>query len=181
MASKVDSLLSSFEMVIKEPWTGRLSISERVMFLVYDPSEQRKVDFRMADFETATKKAAKKWVLISLKTCFPSWMANHEYREEYFNNPEALVDQLEADFKQYTISFLNKAIAQSHTDDNTLVAIKDVSALFGFARLSDVLNFVSDEFKGRLLIFFPGEYDKNHYRLLDARDGWSYLARPITI
>jgi len=25
-----------------------------------------------------------------------------------------------------------------------------------------------------------GEFEKNHYRLLDARDGWSYLARPIT-
>ena len=34
--------------------------------------------------------------------------------------------------------------------------------------------------KGRLLVFFPGVYEQNNYRLLDARDGWNYLAFPIT-
>ena len=33
---------------------------------------------------------------------------------------------------------------------------------------------------GRLVVFFPGEYEQNNYRLLDARDGWSYMAVPIT-
>jgi len=35
--------------------------------------------------------------------------------------------------------------------------------------------------EGRLLVFFPGEYHpENHtYRLLDARDGWNYLAVPL--
>ena len=33
---------------------------------------------------------------------------------------------------------------------------------------------------GRLLIFFPGSYENNNYRLLDAYDGWNYLAVPIT-
>jgi hypothetical protein len=31
-----------------------------------------------------------------------------------------------------------------------------------------------------LLVFFPGQFDNNNYRLLDARDGWNYLAVPIT-
>ena len=72
-----------------------------------------------------------------------------------------------------------KEKVKANADENTLSAITGVSSLFGFARLSDVLNGCSTAFKGRLLIFFPGEYHKNHYRLLDARDGWSYLARPI--
>jgi len=29
------------------------------------------------------------------------------------------------------------------------------------------------------LVFFPGERDGSNYRLLDARDGWNYLATPI--
>ncbi len=181
MASKVDSLLSSFDLVIQEPWTGTLATSERMMFLVYDPAEQRKIDFRLPDFETATRKAGKNWVLISMKSCFPTWMAGHEYREEYFNDPEALVDQLEFDFKNFAISFINQAITEHGTDEQTLVAIKDVSSLFGFCRLSDILNGIHTDFKGRLLVLFPGEFDKNHYRLLDARDGWNYLARPITL
>ena len=107
-------------------------------------------------------------------------MANHDYKEEYFNDPETLVDQLEAEFKQFAINFLIEEMKKQSTDDNTLIAIRDISSLFGFNRMSDILNGCANAFKGRMLIFFPGEYDKNHYRLLDARDGWSYLARPIT-
>jgi hypothetical protein len=180
MANKIDTLLSSYELVIAEPWSGTLSTSERFLFLVFDPAELRRVEARLGDFELATKKNRKRWELVSLKPCFPTWMSNHEYRDEYFNDPESLVDQLEAEFKQYAIDYINTEIKKRNPDDQTLIAIKDVSSLFGFGRLSDVLNSLSNEFKGRLLILFPGEYDKNHYRLLDARDGWSYLARPIT-
>jgi hypothetical protein len=66
-------------------------------------------------------------------------------------------------------------------DENTLIALKDVSSIFGFARLSEILKNCDKDLKGRLLIFFPGEFEQNHYRLLDARDGWDYLARPITL
>ena len=34
--------------------------------------------------------------------------------------------------------------------------------------------------QGRLLVLFPGEYENNNYRLLDARPGWNYQAVPIT-
>jgi hypothetical protein len=44
-----------------------------------------------------------------------------------------------------------------------------------------VLKKVVNDIRGRLLVFFPGEYEDNIYRLLDARDGWSYLAVPITL
>jgi len=90
-----------------------------------------------------------------------------------------LVDQLESEFRKYAIDFLINEIQKNNTDENTLVVIKDVSSLFGFVRLSTVLDGVTNSFKGRLLVLFPGEFDKNQFRLLDARDGWSYLARPI--
>ena len=180
MASKIDQLLSAYELVINEPWSSSLSGQERVWFLVYDPAEQRKVDLRIGDFEMATTKAGKRWITISLKKCFPTWMSYHDYKEEYFAEPETLVDQLEAEFKQFATDFLIKEMERFGTDTNTLIAITDISSMFGFSRMSDVLNGCANAFKGRMLIFFPGEYDKNHYRLLDARDGWSYLARPIT-
>ena len=180
MASKADQLLAAYELVVNEPWSTSLSGQERVWFLVYDPAEQRKIDLRIGDFETATIKAGKRWVNISLKKCFPIWMANHEYKEEYFADPQTLVDQLEAEFKQFAIEFLVNAIKEQLTDENTLIAISDISSLFGFSRMSDIINGCSNAFKGRMLIFFPGEHAKNQYRLLDARDGWSYLARPIT-
>lgn len=181
MASKVDVLLQNFEAVMNEPWQGTLSLSERMYFLVYDPAEQRKVDFRLPDFESATLRAGKKWKSLSMHGYFTEWMAKNEYREAYFEDPEALVDSLEGEFKDHIVGRLTKEIEELKADKNTLVAITNVTALFGFCRLSDVLNGINTDFQGRVLIFFPGEFEKNHYRLLDARDGWSYLARPITI
>ncbi len=72
MQSKLDQLLEVFEKVVNEPWSSALSGQERIWFLVYDPAEQRKVDFRLEDFEASTLKAGKKWKSISLKKCFPS-------------------------------------------------------------------------------------------------------------
>ena len=179
--SKIDQLVMAFEKVVKEPWSTSLSGQERIWFLVYDPAEQRKVDLRLGDFETATSKAQKKWKGISLKNCFPTWMANHEYREDYFKDPEYIVDQLEAEFIPFAIQYLKDELKKIDQDQNTLIAIKDVSALFGLVRLSEILKSCDKDFNGRMLIFFPGEFAHNHYRLLDARDGWDYLARPITL
>ena len=71
MSNLVDRLLTAYELVLKEPWSTALSGKERVWFLVYDPAEQRKVDLRLGDFETATRKAGKRWVCISLKIASP--------------------------------------------------------------------------------------------------------------
>ena len=180
MANSVDDLLNAYEKVVNGNWEVTLSGQERIWFLVYEPEMQRKVDFRLGDFENATKKAGKKWATASLKEAFPSWMANHDYREEYFSEPDMLVDQLEFEFKNWLISHSVESINQQNADENTVLAITDVASIFGFARLSDILNQVAHQVKGRLLVFFPGEFEKNQFRLLDARDGWSYLARPIT-
>jgi len=181
MPNRIDDLLTAYDKVVNEPWSTSIAGQERVWFLVYDPADQRMVDFRLKDFETTTIKAGKKWRSISLKPCFPNWMANHEYREEYFKNPEYIVDQLEAEFIPYTINYLRSAMTGLDQDRDTVIAIRDVSSIFGFLRLSEIIKSCDRDIKGRMLIFFPGEFDQNHYRLLDARDGWDYLARPITI
>ncbi len=181
MATRIELLIEAYSKVVKEPWSSALSGQERIWFLVYDPSEQRKIELHMGEFETVAVRAGKSWKSVSLKNCFPSWMANHEYKEDYFTSPEYIVDQLEAEFIPYAIDFLKNELSKLDQNENTLIAIKDVSALFGFARLSEILKSCDKYFKGRLLIFFPGEFEQNHYRLLDARDGWDYLARPITL
>lgn len=179
MNNLIDKLLFAFETVLKQPWATNLSGKEKVWFLVYDPSEQRKVDFRYNDFLTIIAKANKKAVEISLKKVFAVWMATHEYKEEYFNDPDCLQDQLELNFKDYTVNFCLEELNKQGSDNNTVIILKDVSALYGFVRLSLVIDGLSNYINGRMLVFFPGEYEKNQYRLLGARDGWNYLARPI--
>ena len=181
MANNIDGLIQAYEKVVSGKWQETLSAQERIWFLVYDPDSQRKVDFRLIDFENTTKKAGKKWVRISFKDCFPDWMASHEYREEYFSDPESLIDQLEFDFKAFAIENTIQKIRNHQIDNETVVAFTDVASLLGFARLSDILNSIAGEVKGRLLVFFPGEFEKNQFRLLNARDGWSYLDRKSVV
>jgi hypothetical protein len=66
-------------------------------------------------------------------------------------------------------------------DEDTIVGITGAGSLFGLGpvRLSKVVEEVESLIRGRLLVFFPGERDGHNYRLLEARDGWSYLALAI--
>ena len=181
MISKTDVLINNYEKVVREPWNPNLSGQEKVWFLVYDPTEQRKVMFRLGDFERVTRKHKRDWLHVSLADAFPLWMAEHEYREEYFQSPAEIQDQVETGFKEFVVERIKKTIIGAPNIENTVLTITDANALFGFIKLSDVLNDLYAYNKGRMLIFFPGEYQNNHYRLMDARDGWSYLARPITV
>ena len=57
-----------------------------------------------------------------------------------------------------------------------------VASLYGFMRVSELIRSVEPSIHGRLLIvLFPGTKNENNYRLLDARDGWNYLANSITL
>src|SRR5438046_6939708 len=89
--------------------------------------------------------------------------------------------KLRRDFVQFTAGQLREALTAEVVDEDTVVAVQGVACLFGFTRFSLVLKEVVKDIRGRLVVFFPGEKDGNNYRLLDARDGWNYLAVPITL
>jgi hypothetical protein len=61
-----------------------------------------------------------------------------------------------------------------------VVAVTGLSSLFDFMRVSSLIDRVEDSVRGRLLVLFPGEYSGNVYRFMDARDGFNYMAVPIT-
>jgi hypothetical protein len=62
-----------------------------------------------------------------------------------------------------------------------LLAIAGAGSLLGLSLVSSLIEKVAPQIPGRLLLLFPGRYDAEVYRLLDARDGWNYRAtnRPI--
>jgi hypothetical protein len=75
---------------------------------------------------------------------------------------------------------LIEALQSVPSAEETVVAVHGVASLFGFLRISEILPMVDAHIRGRLLVFFPGVYEQENYRLLDARDGWNYHAVPIT-
>ena len=63
--------------------------------------------------------------------------------------------------------------------DRDILALSGAGALFGLMRVSTLTEKVAPDIRGRLLLLFPGRHENGIYRLLDARDGWTYRATPI--
>ena len=176
--SRIEGLLQAYEKLVKLPWSGSLSGAEKVWFAVYEPSQERRLLFRLPEFETVTNKAGHGWLHVGLSSLFAEWMGNHRYREGYFEDPEAMDLALQA-FAQHVADHVAAVLRLPDADENSVVALSRVGSLFGLVRTSEVIERVAPAIRGRLLVFFPGRYEKAQYRLFDARDGWNYLAVPI--
>ena len=176
MSSKIARLAHSYQSYIELPWEKGLAGVQKVIFVVYDKAEELRIRARIEEFEIATKVGGHEWLLFDITDAFPQWMAEQEYREGYFEYPEDLQDKL-GEFTEYVVAQINDQLDQA--TDNTVVALQGVAGIFGFSHVSEIVSKVANNVKGRLLVFFPGEYENNNYRLLDARPGWNYQAVPI--
>ncbi len=178
---RIDALAQAYDRHISVPWLPHLSGAQKQIFVVYDKEDERRLRARRQLFEIATKNAGHSWHEIDLTPLFPEWMAKDEYREAYFESPQDLELKLDTDLVSYARERLLPTLTHPSVNESGVVALFGAGALFGIIRLSSVLKAIEGDIRGRLVVFFPGHYEDGHYRLLDARDGWSYLAVPITV
>jgi hypothetical protein len=171
----IEGLIAAYSRFVQLPWDRSVSGSERVWLAIYPPREERRLRARIGEFEIATKAAGHGWTEFDLKDEFAAWMAKQEYREAYFEDPEALEPLLDSFGDELT----ERVRERLDEDENTVVGLIGLGSLFGLYKVSHLLERVNEHIRGRLLAFFPGERDNGNYRLLDARDGWNYLAVPI--
>ena len=179
--ARIEDLAERFGRHIATPWQRTVSGAQRVIMLVYDKELERTLRARKVAFETAARQAGHDWHELDISGAFAAWMAADDYREEYFAAPEDLLLKLQAEFPAYLADRLRDFLSRDDITDDSVVALFGVGALFGFARLSQILKMVEADIRGRLVVFFPGHLERSNYRLLDARDGWNYLAVPITL
>jgi hypothetical protein len=83
-------------------------------------------------------------------------------------------------FADYAANLVKETLSSPNVNKETVVAVLGIGSLFGLTRASVLFETVAPFVLGRLLGFFPGRHEGSNYRLLDARDGWNYLAVPIT-
>jgi hypothetical protein len=177
--SEIDALVLRYTHVVQLPWIHTLSPAEKVWFVVYPPSQERRLQLRLPDFQIATSQSGHAWQQIDLSDWFARWMANHKYREAYFRSPE-LIETALAAFARYTIEQVRSQLLSPDADANTVVALTGLGSLYGVASVSQIVNEVRTSVTGRLLVFFPGHKEGSNYRFLDAKDGWNYLSIAIT-
>ena len=178
---KIEDLAERYGQHISTPWQRTIAGAQRVIMVVYDKELERTLRARKQLFELETQKGLHDWFEVDVTRAFGEWMAADEYREAYFESPEDLSLKLEAEFANAVADRIRAELTRSDVTETSVVALFGVGTLFGFTWLSKVLKLVEGDVKGRLVVFFPGSYDQNNYRLLDARDGWNYLAVPITL
>ena len=179
--SYVDDLLTAYRDFVTLPWQQNVAGPQRVWMAVYPAEHERRIRLYLPEFEIATKQAHHSWALIDITTDFERWMADHEYREEYFKSPDLLGPTLPT-FLEQLVAVVRGELA-AHGDPEGVVGLLGAGTMFGLGdavKVSALLNAINDSVAGRLLVFFPGEHQDNSYRLLDARDGWNYTAVPIT-
>lgn len=177
---RIENLVVKYRNHISTPWQQNLNGDQKAIFIVYPKTEERRIRTRLGLFEIATKNAGHQWLSFDYTQIFARWMSQIEYKEIYFEEPETITMTLESNFLTFAAKQLDDVLNADGVDENTVVAVYGIASLYGFTKVSLVLKEIVHNIKGRLVLFFPGEFDNNHYRLLDARDSWNYLAVPIT-
>jgi hypothetical protein len=178
---RIEQLAETYGRHVSMPWQRTVSGAQRVIMIVYDKELERTLAARKNEFQIATEKAGHDWIEIDIAGSFAEWMAGEEYREAYFESPGDLQLKLEVEFARFVAEKIRTRLERPEAGEDSVVAVFGVGSLFGFTRVSRILKILEPAIKGRLVVFFPGSYDNNNYRLLDARDGWNYLAVPITL
>jgi bacteriophage exclusion system BrxB-like protein len=179
--ARIEDLAELYGQHIAIPWQRTVAGAQRVIMVAYDKELERVLRARKGEFDTRTRAAEHDWHEVDLTTCFATWLAADEYREAYFESPGDLHMKLDAEFPDFVADRVRAVLLSSEVGDNSVVAVFGVASLFGFARVSQLLRLIEGDVHGRLVVFFPGQYEQNNYRLLDARDGWNYMAVPISL
>jgi hypothetical protein len=177
--SHCSRLIQNYQRFVRLPWAGHLAGKQRVWFAVYPPSEERRVRARIQEFQVATIDAGHSWHLVDITRLPAQYLSDNPDRDGYFTSPSAL-EMVEEEIRGRVIDALRAALAVPDIDENSVVAVQGIGALFGYTHVSSVISGVEDSIRGRLLVYFPGEYERNQYRFMDARDGFNYMAIPIT-
>lgn len=175
---KIEDLAAAYERPICIPWQRTVAGAQRVVMVVYDKELERTLRARLAEFQQRTEAAGHSWHVHDFTTSFAEWMAEQEYREAYFEEPEDLESKVDGEFLERLMTPVRELLRKAGED--AVVALVGIGSLYGFVHVSQVVRELEPDIVGRLVVFFPGTKDEHIYRLLDARDGWNYLAHAIS-
>lgn len=177
--SKVKRLIQSYSKYISVPWRDDAAAAQRVIFCVYNETDERWLRAKVDEFEIVTRQAGHEWVVFDLTDTFGIWLASQRYAKSYFQKPH-LLSTLLPKYLAFITDEFETFLQDNKIGPSSVVAVTGVGSLFGLLKVKEVVDKLAPMVKGRLLVFFPGSYENNNYRLLDGYDGWNYLAVPIT-
>ena len=177
--SRIRRLVDSYGRYVSVPWRSDAAPAQRVIFCVYKEDYELQLRTKIDEFEIATKRSGHEWAIYDLTDTFADWLSRQRYSKSYFENPHLISTRMPS-YLTFIKNGFEIFLRENGVTDSTVVALKGVGSLFGFLMVKEVVDELAPLVEGRLLVFFPGTYEDNNYRLLDGYDGWNYLAVPIT-
>ena len=177
--NRIKRLVESYSKYIAVPWRSDAAPAQRVIFCVYNENEELRLRARIDEFEIATRQAGHEWAVFDLTDTFAYWLTSQRYIKSYFQKPH-LLSTLIPRYLVFIEDKFSAFLTENQIGQECVVALEGVGSLFGFLKVKEVVDKLAPKVKGRLLVFFPGTYENNNYRLLDGYDGWNYLAVTIT-
>lgn len=174
--SSIEELLGDFRKRLTVPWRDDEPPAGRIWILWYDKTNERRVRGRLREFQLAAEQAGKPWRDFDIAPQFGAWVAEQPWFERLARRPGTLSTVI-PEFEDHLADKIRGELNACGTDH--ILALTGIASLFGLTRASSVLDKVAGHIPGRLLVTFPGAHRGGIYRLLDARDGWNYLAVPI--
>jgi hypothetical protein len=177
--SSLNDVLRSYSSHVAVPWSENCAPAQRVIFCVYSETDELKLRLKLDEFEMSTREAKHGWHVFDLTSTFPTWIKNQRYVEKYYQKPKNL-SLLMSKYRTFLKDSFESFLIETEATSNDVVVLKGVGTLFGLLKVKEVVEGLAPMVKGRLVVFFPGSYENDNYRLLDGYDGWNYLAIPIT-
>lgn len=180
--SRIDQLLRNYRRHLSLPPRSNAAAVQRTWFAVYPPEDERRLQHQIDEFAILTRESGLGWHLVDLRGQFASWIGSvdSEERRSWFSNPSDVELYARSEWRERLAGTIKEQVALLPNADRTVVAVIGLTELFDYVPVSDLLESLHDPIPGYLLLFFPGERENNTYRFLCARDGWNYLAVPIT-
>lgn len=177
---RIENLIKDYGNFVSLTWDKNIPPCQKVWLCIYSPEYEQYIRKNIDEFQYYTLKSNHLWKLIDITTWQDKWVANLEYRDEYFSNPEYINDEID-DLRSFLLEEILPILENS--DENTLVAIIGLGSLFPMVKISTVIDLIEKNSlpNGRLLLFFPGSREENKLRLFGASDGWNYQATVIEV
>ena len=177
--NRISQLLDSYTKFIAVPWRDNVAPAQRVIFCIYNENDERYLRARIEEFGLSTRQTGHEWLVFDLTDTFADWLSGQRYAESYFQKPD-LLSPLLPKYLAYITDRFSVFMDENNVGNNSVVALKGVGSLFGLLKVKLLVDKLAPMVKGRLVVFFPGTFENNNYRLLDGYDGWNYLAVAIT-
>ena len=137
--NRIKRLAQSYSKFISIPWRNDAAAAQRVIFCVYNETEERLLRAKIDEFEIATRHTGHEWDIFDLTDTFAAWLTSQRYAASYFQKPH-LLSTLLPKYLSYIVAEFGIFLQTKTFNAESVIALKGVGSLFGFLKVKDVVD-----------------------------------------